>query len=230
MDPDTEPNEPPEPTPGTTPDIPQEMAAEMRALAPTLRAFEPHDFATPPGHSADADRDELAAGALMRAGHIVLTGLFEDMALLTEDGSVAEKSDPIFIPADLPVAFAHHYTHAFVKRFLIATSEVVRGLNQTRWSPNGSVAERLALHLIIKLASATLDIAEIVAWEDGAAMYEPVRSAFSCRNLERLYAIRRGDLPPDLRADPIDDLANPLPHWFRPVPGKWAHPYLLTDS
>lgn len=211
------------------PDIMQEMLEEMRECAVLLRAFDPGGFGVPPGADPDPDRDGIAAGALMRAGNVILTCLFEDTArLLTEQESVADAPDRMIVLDDLPTAFAHQYTHAFAERFVVVTAGVVGGLHRTRWIPPSTIAERLALHLLIKTARAGLEIAEVIDWADSHEIYEPFRdAAFKDRDHELLYELERDDLPMVLRAEPADGLSNELAHWFRPVGGGgFIHPFL----
>lgn len=212
------------------PDIMQEMLEEMRERAGLLRAYDPGGFGVPPGAEPDPERDRIAAGALMRAGNVLITCLFEDTArLLMEQESCAEAPDRMIVLDDLPPAFAHLYTHAFAERFLIVTAGVVGGLNRVKWRPPETIAERLALHLLIKTARASLEIAEVIDWADSQEIYEPFReAAFGDRDHELLYELERDDLPMVLRTDPVDGLSNELAHWFRPVGGRgFVHPFLL---
>lgn len=211
------------------PDIMEEMLDEMREQASLLRAFDHGEFGVPPGADPDSGRDRLAAGALMRAGNIVLTCLFEDTArLLMEQESVAESPDRMIVLDDLPTAFAHLYTHAFAERFVIVTAGVVAALHRPKWIPPSTIAERLALHLLIKTARAGLEIAEVIDWADSHEIYEAFRAAaFVDRDHELLYELERDDLPLVLREEPADGLSNELTHWFRPVGGRgFIHPFL----
>jgi len=211
------------------PGIIREMIDEMREQAMLLRAFDPGEFGTPPGADPDPGRDRVAAGALMRAGNIVLTCLFEDTArLLMEQESVAEAPDRMIVLDDLPTAFAHLYTHAFAERFVVVTAGVVAALHRSKWIPPSTIAERLALHLLIKTARAGLEIAEVIDWADSHEIYEPFRAAaFGDRDHELLYELDRDDLPVAMRGEPADGLDNELAHWFRPVGGRgFIHPFL----
>lgn len=213
----------------SSPDILREMIDEMREQAVLLRAFDPGGFAAPAGARPDPERNLLAAGALMRAGNIVLTCLFEDTArLLLEQDSVAEEPDRMIVLDDLPMAFAHLYTHAFAERFIIVMAGVVGALHRPKWVPPSTIAERLAVHMLIKTARAGLEIAEVIDWSDSHEVFEPFRAAaFTDRDHELLYELERDDLPAVLRAEPSDGLSNELAHWFRPVGGRgFIHPFL----
>lgn len=214
---------------GAGPDLMREMTDEMRALGGRLRAFDLDAFGVPPGAQPDEDRDRVAAGALVRAGNILLACLFEDTArLLTEVDSVADAPDQMIVLDDLPPAFAHLYTHAFAERFLIATADVVAALHRPEWQPPASIAERLALHLLIKTARASLEMAEVIDWADSDAIYEPLRdAAFADRDHELLYDLERRDLPNLLRSDVLDGVSNELTHWFRPFDDhRFTHPFV----
>ena len=213
----------------TAPDIMEEMLDEMRERACLLRAFDPGEFGVVPGSPPDPAQGRLAAGALMRAGNIVLACLFEDTArLLREQDTVAESPDRMIVLDDLPTAFAHLYTHAFAERFVIVTAGVLAALSRPKWIPPSTIAERLALHLIIKTARAGLEIAEAIDWADSHEIYEPFRvAAFEDRDHELLYELERDDLPVVLREEPGDGISNELAHWFRPIASRaFVHPFL----
>ena len=202
---------------------------ETAEQAAWLHAFDPGGFGVPAGACPDPERNRVAAGALMRAGNIVLSCLFEDTArLLTEQDNVAEEPDRMIVLDDLPMAFAHLYTHAFAERFVIVAAGVVGALHKPKWIPPSTIAERLALHLLIKTARAGLEIAEVIDWSDSHDVYEPFRAAaFTDRDHELLYELERDDLPVVLRGEPADRLSNELAHWFRPVGGGgFIHPFL----
>jgi hypothetical protein len=206
-----------------------EMLGEMRAMSGRLRVFDPGAFGVPSGAERDDDRAVLAAGALVRAGASLLSCLFEDTALLlTDQDDVAEAPGRMIVLDDLPPAFAHLYTHAFAERFLIVTADVVAALHRPEWVTPGSVAERLALHLVITTARASLEIAEAIDWADSDEVYEPFRAAaFDDRDHERLYELERGDLPMVLRADSVDGAGHELAHWFRPFDDRrFVHPFV----
>lgn len=211
------------------PDLMREMTDEMRALGGRLRAFDLDAFGVPPGAEPDEERDRLAAGALVRAGNILVSCLFEDTArLLTELETVADVPDQMIVLDDLPPAFAHLYTHVFAERFLIVAADVAAALHRPEWVPPGSVAERLALHLLIKTARASLEMAEVIDWADSDVVYEPLRAAaFDDRDHELLYELERRDLPSLLRTEDPDGVGTGLAHWFRPFRDDgYAHPFV----
>lgn len=198
-------------------EVRQEVLADFRAKADLLRAFDHAGFGVPTGTELDADRNLLAAGALMRAGNALLSDLFEDTALLlNEFPIVAAEPNSMRVLDRLPPAFTHLYTHLFAERFSIAVSEVVRGLNHKDWTPNGTIAERLALDLIIKTARRHLELADLIGWSDSDTIYEPFRAAvFTDRDHEALY-----DLP-------LHDLSDEIAAWFQPASGRGPiHPFL----
>lgn len=229
--------------PAPSSDARRETVDEMREQAVWLHAFDPAGFGTPTGSTFDADRNQIAAGALMQAGNTVLSSLFEDTArLLTEQESVAADPDRMIILGKLPGAFAHVYNFAFAERFVIVTANTVGALHQPKWISPCTIAERLALHVLITVARSYLITTAITDWSGSHEVYEPFRAAVSPDRdyelrYEVLYELDRDDLPPELRDadDPLDEFGglidrrtlSALAHWFQPVDGRgFIHPFL----
>ncbi|MEU8662281.1 hypothetical protein [Actinoplanes philippinensis] len=132
--------------------------------ASQLRAFDLDVFDTSESGDddvsgeADDDTAKLAAGALIFASSLVIDELFQDIKTLAEtNGSVADSDDVFMVLDDLPERFAHHYTGRFARQFLVATVMITVRLTADEWTPPASIAEALALHIVVENAKVLLE-------------------------------------------------------------------------
>jgi hypothetical protein len=132
--------------------------------ASQLRAFDLDVFDTSDGEddeASDEDADDtakLAAGALIFASSLVIDELFQDIKTLAENnGSVADSDDVFMVLDDLPERFAQHYTGRFARQFLVATVMITARLTADEWTPPASIAEALALRIVVENAKVLLD-------------------------------------------------------------------------
>jgi hypothetical protein len=132
--------------------------------ASQLRAFDLDVFDTSePGDDdasdePDDDTAKLAAGALIFASSLVIDELFQDIKTLAESsGSVADSDDVFMVLDDLPERFAQHYTGRFARQFLVATVMITARLTADEWTPPASIAEALALHIVVENAKVLLE-------------------------------------------------------------------------
>lgn len=132
--------------------------------ASQLRAFDPGVFDASDGDDDEAsdedvnDTAKLAAGALIFASSLVIDELFEDIKTLAEsNGSVADTDDVFMVLEDLPERFAQHYNGRFARQFLVAAVMITARLAAEEWTPPASIAEALALHIVVENAKVLLD-------------------------------------------------------------------------
>lgn len=121
--------------------------------AELVRAFEASTFAVD-------GREEalLAAGALIVAATQMIDELFQDIETLAANGggTVPESDGPFFALEDLPQRFTHHYDGRFARRFHVAAIMITGRLSAEQWLVPSSIAEALALHLVIQRAQTLL--------------------------------------------------------------------------
>lgn len=222
----------------------EEVTAQRRrllSLGPRLRAFDIHSFGPPPG---DVDARSLAAGALVDRASVLTEELLMDIMTLDEEaesldkdesGWTADDAEGLFVLHDLPVRYRHHYDVAFAKKFLIASAAVYARLARPVWVPPVSLAEALALHVLVENAKDLLVSFAAVDPDTVTTMFAVFEeSAHSRHDHERLY-LEALDVvgPDDSSADPLGFLSRDAHSWFVPFPDVEAadiHPYLMDDK
>jgi hypothetical protein len=153
--------------------------------AELVRAFESSTFAVD-----EAEDAPLAAGALIVAATQTIDELFQDIETLAANGggTVAESDGPFFVLEDLPQRFAHHYDGRFARSFHVATVMITGRLSAEQWLAPSSVAEALALHLVIQRAQTLLVDHDLVDHEPARQMYLAFQDdAFDDADHEWLY-------------------------------------------
>ncbi|MEV6301320.1 hypothetical protein AB0M02_18060 [Actinoplanes sp. NPDC051861] len=132
-------------------------ASQLRAF--DLDVFDTSDRENDESSGEDADDTaKLAAGALIYASSLVIDELFQDIKTLARtNGAVADSDDVFMVLDDLPERFAQHYDGRFARQFLVATVMITARLTADEWIPPASVAEALALHIVVENAKVLLD-------------------------------------------------------------------------
>ncbi|UGQ10899.1 hypothetical protein LO772_29460 [Yinghuangia sp. ASG 101] len=172
------------------------------------------------GAGVSEDAAVLAAGAVMHAVDLVTDGLFADLVDLErrgEERSVAEYGFELPVLDELPEGFAERYSPSFVRRFIVATAGALGRLTSGVWDGPRSVAEGLAIRLLLDQAAFVLDLYD--AFDAGTEGALAVFRAwvFDDTDLEELY---RDDIPQD-------ELGS-VDGWFTPFrPTVHVHPYTV---
>ncbi|MEV0696933.1 hypothetical protein AB0I53_03295 [Saccharopolyspora sp. NPDC050389] len=202
----------------------------LTVLAPQLRAFEASAF------GAEPDTHVLAAGALIHAVRVVTDEIFYDELALAVNNATVADAVGLLVLEELPPCYDHRYDAFFARSFVLSSAAVAVRLTEPSWTPPRTVAEALALRLVVNEARVVLEAAELMTWEDS----EPVFAAFAGRAFgdsdhEELYEV---DLP--LAADAEPEVAEQVTkveaelrsrgvsfdQWFIPRDGNPArHPY-----
>jgi hypothetical protein len=131
-------------------------ASQLRAF--DLDVFDTSDSDDESSGEEPDDTAKLAAGALIFASSLVIDELFQDIKTLAENnGSVADSDDVFMVLDDLPERFAQHYNGRFARQFLVATVMITARLTAEEWTPPASIAEALALHIVVENAKVLLD-------------------------------------------------------------------------
>lgn len=205
------------------------MRARLRSLAPRLRAFSPVTFGhLKPGSGDAAERRvsrpdaELAAGALVHAGGLLVDDLFQDVTALVGSGTSATESDGVLMVLDkLPRRFAAEYTPHFAKR--LAVTAVSLTTRMTRPGPVrlSCVAEQLLLRLLLAEARAVVDTHGLLDEGVRSAWAAFAAEVYEGADHDRLYR----PVPPGAGQDP-DPADGGVADWFTPFdPDRYVHPY-----
>jgi hypothetical protein len=204
--------------PAAEPGLPVEKRDQVRAKidrgADLLAAFGPADFGVDEGEDAHGDgggerrpfavpRDKarLAAGAIVYAIGILIDELFQDIeALAGPTGTTADAAGCIVL-GDLPPRYADQYTGMFAKRFLVTVVSLTARLTAPGWAAPASVAEELALRLLIEQAEVVLDLYDLADHETARALAAFRDAAFEDLDSEDLYDDEGDDDAGNLDAD-----------------------------
>lgn len=224
-----------EPDPGLDPDFTQKeefpeergepapvldgRAARLRAEAAKVTAFGAEIF----GPDADPDDADVVIGALMRSAELFLDILGEDVATLIRPGVSTVDPARTYILSMLPAHYRHRYDLEFARRFQAASMKVVDRLAGVDWTTPSSLAEAIALGLIIESGDEALRPLEGVDLDVLRQLLATLRfRLLSDVDHETLY-----DLPTGHVGDPVFAhlrVAHGVEDWFVPRRGR-AHPY-----
>lgn len=196
----------------------------LLALAPQCRAFGDGVF----GFSGpdDPDRAALHRGALVAASVVGLDQLFDDLEAL---GAASEKGrefdfEQSGLLGELPRRFRRRYTEGFARRFLLAYAAVGTRLAQPHWSLCATVAEELALRLLVDQAQVHLEAAGVDA---DFARFEDV--AFEDFDHEYLFAPGADGFEDDPALAPLGMAPMGFAWWFVPFndTDRFTSPFLV---
>ncbi|WP_433871695.1 hypothetical protein [Saccharopolyspora sp. CA-218241] len=175
----------------------EQWRTRLTELSAQLRAFDVDTFAGP---GEPAERARLAAGALVHAVRVVTDEVFfDELALAINNATVADAVG-LLVLEELPPCYDNRYDSLFARSFLLASAAVAARLTEPGWTPPRSVAEALALRLIVNEARVVLEAAELVGWDTSGPVFAAFADqAFGDNAHEELYEI---DLP---RPEDADD-------------------------
>ncbi|MDI2029865.1 hypothetical protein QFW96_14635 [Saccharopolyspora sp. TS4A08] len=202
----------------------------LTELTPRLGAFSAEAF------GVEGERAALAAGALVHAVRVVTDEVFYDeLALAVNNATVADAAG-LLVLEELPPCYDHRYDAFFARSFVLASAAVAVRLTEAPWMPPRSVAEALALRLVINEARVVLEAAELMSWDDSEPVFEAfATAAFAGARYDELYEI---DVPLAADAEPevveqaakveaeLHDRGLAFDQWFLPRDGGPYHPYL----
>lgn len=211
---------------GSEPEM--DWRAWVERHADLLRAFESDTFAA---EDDDAGLSRPAAGALIFASTYLIDELFQDIRTLIEKGGTVADSDRLFVLEDLPKNFARHYDARFAHKFLVATVTITGRLSAEQWAPPASVAEALALRLVIERAKFLLVDHEIVTKEQAGNLYADFEdAAFDDTDHELFYSPRADGFENDEGLSAQLGFADMrIESWFREFDGSLVsvHPFTV---
>lgn len=202
-------------------------------LSGQLRAFPAETFGDAPVRSAG----QIAAGSLIHGIRVVTDELFYDELALAINNATVADAVGLLVLEELPPCYAHRYDSHFARSFLLSAAAVASRLTTQEWDGPRTVAESLALRLIINEARVVLEAAELMDWTtSGAVFAQFTEQAFGDVTHEDLYAIDfalggQDELVPVKHADEVEGALREqglaFEQWFR-TRGEPAgqHPYL----
>jgi hypothetical protein len=185
-----------------------------------------HDEVFDPGaRSGELRQATLVAGLMWRSAVVLVDELFDDLAAVSssEGAGVAQTS----VLAGLPSRFAHRYTPVFVRRLIVAATDLTARLTRG-WQPPACVAQELLLRVWLDQVEMTADLLDVdldSGWRADAEEY-----LFEDLDHEWLF---------DASLDGFEDLDQPLAPgaapmrfewWFVPFePARPLPPYICDD-
>ncbi|MEY9864140.1 hypothetical protein ABH935_009794 [Catenulispora sp. GAS73] len=199
-----------------------------------LRAFEPDDFAG--GEDASEAKQEtarLCMGALMWTCETVIDDLFADIADLAEvpGANAAILDDSMRVLSQLPAQHAHLYTRLFAQKFMLALTAVVDRLCRDQWDLCASVAEELALRLLIENADVVLDLVSRGDEDTDAAFACFEDCAFEDADHEYLFDPAMDGVTPEAMPQGFGMAPMDFGSWFVPFNDtRPVNPYCLPDG
>lgn len=198
--------------------------AMARGQAELVRAFGPETF---DGDIGD-ESARLLAGALVTAATLTIDLLFEDIKELGQD-TVADSGEVFFVLGELPERFADQYNGRFARKFLVGLVTITGRLTAEQWSPPASIAEALALHVVIEQARCLLIDHEVVNQKEARDLYaEFEEAAFDDTDHELLYGAKAatGDGGVEFT------IGAPLDSWFEQASDAAAsvHPFTIDSD
>lgn len=203
----------------------------LTELAPRLRAFDTEVF------GVGGEQAALAAGALVHAVRVVTDEIFYDELALAVNNATVADAVGLLVLEELPPCYDKRYDAFFARAFVLASAAVAVRLTEPVWTSPRSVAEALALRLVINEARVVLEAAELMSWDDSEPVFENFADA-ALGGLEHheLYEIDvplAGDAEPEVveRAAKLEAELHTqglaFDQWFLPRDGAMDfHPYL----
>ncbi|MFG3349891.1 hypothetical protein ACGF1Z_33110 [Streptomyces sp. NPDC048018] len=179
--------------------------AEILALAPALRSFDPAVFGTGP------DAARLAAGALVHAAEVLIDELCDDaQALAEEDTDVASCAGHLWHLDRLPARHADRYDELFARRFLVTAVALTTRFTDGGFRRLGCLADEFVLRFLVEQAHVALDLYGLLDDEVAAALER-----------FRVHVLDRPRPAPDEDTAPLG-----FGTWFTPFGAdRYVHPY-----
>ena len=198
--------------------------AMVMGQAEFVRAFGPEAF----GGDGDDESARLLAGALVVAATLTIDLLFEDIKELGKR-TVVDSGGLFLVLGELPERFANQYDGLFARRFLVALVTITGRLTAEHWSPPASIAEALALQVVIEQARCLLVDHEVVNQKQARDLYAEFEdAAFDDTDHQLIYGARTA----------TDDgaieftIGVPVDSWFQQNSNAAAsvHPFTIDSD
>ena len=203
-----------------------DWGARVAGYADSMQAFDHAIFRS--DGEADGQNPALAAGALIVGSTMLIDELLEDITTMAPFGHADRAGlDGLLALGELPPQFASRYDGRFARKFLVAAVLVIGRFSAPRWEPPSSLAEALALHIVVQRAQALLVDHECLDEPQARDLYAGFEdAAFEDGDHEWLYQATRTTGREGAEATTSPDVVS---SWFEPFPGTRAHPFLAES-
>jgi hypothetical protein len=171
----------------------------------------------------------LLKGLLWRTCIIVVDELFADIVTLRSEAPVtAEVIDSTWQLSRLPQRFAPRYGTLFAQEFLVAVADVGHKLT-TGWEPPATIAEELALHLILDQVGSSAELFAIELADGWRADLEA--DLYQDTDSDYLFDDRYDGFENDPNFGPPGIAPMTFDAWFVPFNSDYlASPYATHDN
>lgn len=220
------------------------MQDTLRSMAVELRSFGPGSFGVLDDvdegdeeqqgdydFSISPDDAELAAGALVHGMHLLVDELFQDLhALMKEETSVAECGRPMWLLDELPERYALQYDAHFARRFLVTAIAMTTSFTNGSFQPLSCIAEELALKLLLRQATVTLDLYGLLDSGVSEALDAFADGVYEDMDFEWLYDDSKDGIDEDPAVASLGIAPMSITSWFTPFnKGRFVHPYAADE-
>ncbi|MCQ8774040.1 hypothetical protein [Streptomyces telluris] len=214
----------------------EEVRAQMLVLADELRSFSPVMFGVPEGLEDEDGEDcgfavspedaQLAAGALVYATDVLVDELFDDVHTLEEEETtVGECEGALWHLEDLPERYALQYGVRFARRFLVTVISMTTRFTNGSFDQLSCIAEELALRLLLRQASANLELFGLLDEGVSAALDAFADNVYEDMDHEWLYDGSMDGIDEDAVGSALGVAPMGFGAWFTPFnKGRYVHP------
>ncbi|MEU7256567.1 hypothetical protein AB0B21_12265 [Streptomyces rimosus] len=213
------------------------MSAELRSFPPVMfGVLDPEDEDGGEGEDVEAgvrpEDARLAAGALVYGTHLLVDELFQDVQTLTQTRSnVTECERPLWLMEELPERYALEYDAHFALRFLVTAIAMTTRFTNGSFQQLGCLAEELALRLLLREASVSLETFGLMDEGVAVALEAFAENVYEDLDHEWLYDDSVGEIGEDAAGEAFGVTPMAIGSWFTPFNGgRYAHPYAMEAS
>jgi hypothetical protein len=211
-----------------------EAADMFRAMPAADLSTEHLDSLSAADRTAALRRASALAGCLMYAAVLLIDELIDDVVSLRDENTEDDERDAAAWMADtwvlsqLPARFAARYTPLFAQRMLVAAVDMTGRLT-SGWEPLASVAQELALRVLLNLVDVVADSAEVTLDDGWRGHLEDL--LFEDLDHELLYNPAYDGIEDDPRSQPPGMAPMRFEDWFEPFNDeRTMPPYALPRA
>lgn len=213
----------------------------IRSMAGELRAFVQGSFGVldeeekeeygDSEFSTSPEDAELAAGALVYGTHLLVDELFQDVHTLTREGTtVADCERALWLLDELPERYALKYDAHFARRFLVMAVAMTTRFTNGSFQQLSCLAEELALRLLLRQATATLDLYGLLDEGVSSALNAFADGVYEDMDHDWLYDGSMDGIDEDPAAASLGIAPMGIKSWFTPFnEGRYVHPYAADE-
>ncbi|MFH9422399.1 hypothetical protein [Streptomyces sp. NPDC017529] len=211
----------------------------MLTMSAELRSFPPVMFGVLNSEDEDGEEEDvaeatvlledakLAAGALVYGIHLLVDELFQDVQALAQTRTnVAECERPLWLLDELPDRYALQYNAQFARRFLVTAVAMTTRFTHGSFQQLSCLAEELALRLLLREASVSLETFGLMGEGVAAALEAFSANVYEDMDHEWLYDDSMDGIDEDVAGEAIGVAPVVIGSWFAPFDkGRYVHPY-----